>query len=136
MLFRSLTVPSQEAESLVARARAGGFNLHLSPRGLGISLDEGSSPKELSQLLAALAPDAALAAQAQEACAAALEATGLAQGASEEAFLERAWANLPRRRGPWLRQRVFHQYRSESELLRYIQRLASRDLSLVHGMIP
>ena len=132
----TLTVPSQEAESLVARARAGGFNLHLSPRGLGISLDEGSSPKELSQLLAALAPDAALAAQAQEACAAALEATGLAQGASEEAFLERAWANLPRRRGPWLRQRVFHQHRSESELLRYIQRLASRDLSLVHGMIP
>ena len=31
---------------------------------------------------------------------------------------------------------MFHGHRSETELLRYIQRLVSRDLSLVHGMIP
>jgi len=51
-------------------------------------------------------------------------------------LLEHAWGTLPRRREPWLRQEVFHRYRSETELLRYIQQLASRDLSLVHGMIP
>jgi glycine dehydrogenase len=43
---------------------------------------------------------------------------------------------VPRRQGRWLGQEVFQRYRSETELLRYIQRLVSRDLSLVHGMIP
>ena len=49
---------------------------------------------------------------------------------------QRHGTGLPQRSQPWLSQPVFHQYRSESELLRYIQRLVSRDLSLVHGMIP
>ena len=43
---------------------------------------------------------------------------------------------MPRRQGPWLAQAVFHNHRSETELLRYIQRLVSRDFSLVHAMIP
>ena len=43
---------------------------------------------------------------------------------------------LPLRQQPWLSQAVFPRYRSETELLRYIQHLASQDLSLVHGMIP
>ena len=69
------------------------------------------------------------------------QSSGLGPGNDAETItlatlLERAWGTLPRRREPWLRQEVFHRYRSESELLRYIQRLASRDLSLVHGMIP
>ena len=37
---------------------------------------------------------------------------------------------------PFLTHEVFHQYHSEHEFLRYLNRLQSRDLSLVHAMIP
>ncbi len=40
------------------------------------------------------------------------------------------------RTSPYLTQPVFNSYHSETELLRYIQRLQARDLSLVDGMIP
>ncbi len=37
---------------------------------------------------------------------------------------------------PFLTHEIFHRYHSEHELLRYMHRLQSRDLSLVHSMIP
>ncbi|MEK7412881.1 MAG: aminomethyl-transferring glycine dehydrogenase [Planctomycetota bacterium] len=40
------------------------------------------------------------------------------------------------RRGDFLRQSVFHQYRSETAMLRYLRLLESRDLSLTSSMIP
>lgn len=41
-----------------------------------------------------------------------------------------------RRSGPFLTQEVFQRYHSEHELLRYMRRLESRDLSLTTSMIP
>ena len=124
--FDTLTVRPPNPDALVARALAAGFNLRSAGAAVGISLDELSSLEELQALLASLAEGADQAAQAQNACAAALA----------QASVELAWSDLPRRRAPWLSQAVFHQYRSETELLRYIQRLVSKDLSLIHGMIP
>ncbi|KAK5044685.1 hypothetical protein LTR84_010577 [Exophiala bonariae] len=44
-------------------------------------------------------------------------------------------ANLERKT-PYLTHPVFNQHHSETELLRYIHHLQSKDLSLVHSMIP
>ncbi|HYO46784.1 MAG TPA: aminomethyl-transferring glycine dehydrogenase [Gemmatimonadota bacterium] len=40
------------------------------------------------------------------------------------------------RTAPFLEHPVFHRYRSETEMLRYLKRLENRDLSLAHAMIP
>ena len=46
------------------------------------------------------------------------------------------WKNIPLRTKPWLRQEVFHKYQSETNMMRYINELVSKDFSLVNGMMP
>ena len=126
--FDSVDVVCAQAPRVHQLAARAGFNLRVLPdgaaieqaEGFGISLDELSDDKEVSRLLSLVA-----------------EATGgHLSDLSDTAKHEEALAGLPLRSNPWLQQPVFHRYRSETELLRYIQRLVSKDLSLVHGMIP
>ncbi|MBU6249548.1 MAG: aminomethyl-transferring glycine dehydrogenase [Cyanobacteria bacterium REEB417] len=126
--FDTLRLQTPRALALLEQAAAAGFNLRPADGCVAISLDELSTPAELEALLAALADDPVAAAAAAAACR-----QRLAAGSQAAAAL---LAGLPLRRQPWLRQGVFHNHRSETELLRYIQRLVSKDLSLVHGMIP
>ena len=133
--FDTVVVRTPAAAGLRQRAVAAGFNLRKGLRGddgaegLAISLDELSTAEELAALLGALAADPGAAARARTALQAGLIAL---EGKPLTELLD----GVPLRQVPWLRQEVFHRYRSETELLRYIQRLASKDLSLVHGMIP
>jgi len=46
------------------------------------------------------------------------------------------WKNIPERTQPWLRQDVFNRYRSETDMMRYINELVTKDFSLVNGMMP
>ena len=127
----TLRVRCADGAELIARAAAEGFNLRPESDGFAISLDELSDRDELQRLLSALAVLPQTAPDLTQLEHALLQET---QGQPIE---ERLWGTLvPRRSRSWLQQPVFHRYRSETELLRYIQRLVSKDFSLVHGMIP
>ena len=49
---------------------------------------------------------------------------------------EYKWNYVPERTKPWLQQEVFNNYHSETNMMRYINELVSKDFSLVNGMIP
>ena len=46
------------------------------------------------------------------------------------------WSNISERTKPWLQQEVFNKYQSETNMMRYIHELVSKDFSLVNGMMP
>ncbi len=107
---------------ILTAARSRCINLrHYADGALGISLDETTTETDIADLLKVFsrghAPELTVGALLAEASAATLPA-GLARST------------------PYLEQRVFHAYRSEHDLLRYLHRLQQRDLSLTHSMIP
>ena len=53
-----------------------------------------------------------------------------------EAVGEYKWNYVPERTKPWLQQEVFNKYHSETNMMRYINELVSKDFSLVNGMMP
>lgn len=124
--FDTVEVLSSNAPEVHRLASLAGFNLRVLPLGasidnaigFGVTFDELSTNKELQILLDIFA-----------------KAVGKSHQFSNN-MLDQEWDGIPLRTTPWLKQNVFHLYRSETELLRYIQNLVSKDFSLVHGMIP
>jgi glycine dehydrogenase len=106
---------------IMEAATARRLNLRrLSDTRIGVALDETTEPNDLADLVAAFAagakttvPLADLRDPPPDAIPAPLRRT--------TAFLEHP---------------VFHRYRSETEMLRYLKRLEDRDLSLTSAMIP
>ncbi len=110
--------PHSQAE-LAEAARDRRINLRLYPDGaVGVSLDEPSTLEELRSLLAVFG---------------AADALGLDQLAGE---VDLGYPDSLRRTSDYLTHPVFNSHHSETEMLRYITRLQSKDLSLAHSMIP
>jgi glycine dehydrogenase len=106
---------------LIDAARARRINLRvISPTRIGVALDEATTLGDLADLVAAFSLNEVLPFMVED------------LGADAD------WA-IPeplRRTSAFLTHPVFHRYRSETEMLRYIKRLEARDLSLTAAMIP
>ncbi len=128
--FDTISVNCLESSKVIELAALEGFNIRILPigssieesSGFAISLDELSTEDEVDAISRILA-----------------KAKGKKPNITSTNYLpiKDIFNNdIPLRNKPWLTQEVFHSYRSETELVRYMQLLSSRDFSLVHGMIP
>ncbi|MFD7298314.1 aminomethyl-transferring glycine dehydrogenase [Streptomyces sp. NPDC059897] len=116
--FDTLTVRVPgKAASVVSAAREGGVNLHLVDADhVSVSCDETTTRAQLGAVWTAFGVDADI-----EALDAEVEDT-LPGGLLRD--------------DEYLTHPVFHQYRSETAMLRYLRMLADRDYALDRGMIP
>lgn len=106
---------SSKADSIFnAAADAGIYFRRINPTKIGISLDETVGPEQLKDILAVFSVPAEIPTEGVKA-----EVSG----------------NL-KRTSPYLTHPVFNSHHSETEMLRYIHHLGSKDISLVHSMIP
>ncbi|MCX8112748.1 MAG: aminomethyl-transferring glycine dehydrogenase [Bacteroidia bacterium] len=118
--FDTLRLCLTPSQSEKVREVAASYHINLryyEDGGVGLSLDETVREKDLQDLLAIFSQAVGR--------SAALPSTALS------AFPDRL-----RRQAPYLTHPTFHQYRGEHQLTRFLHRLVSRDISLVHSMIP
>ena len=100
-----------KADRIMAAALAAGFNLRrIDAAGVAIAFDETVSRDELVELAAIFGGE-----------------LGSVAGGIPAGLL---------REGDFLPQEQFHAYRTEHEMLRYLKRLADKDVALDRGMIP
>ena len=115
--FDTLTVLVPDATLVHKAAEALHINLRrVDSLRIGVSLDETTGLEEVLQILRAFHRGEMLpfALEDLSACA----------------------PGLPQRSSTFLTHSVFQKHRSETEMLRYLRRLESKDLSLCHSMIP
>ena len=108
------------AEAVIGSARSRGYNLRdFGDGSVGISLDEAATREDVQALIESFAGGSTFRLNVDELAQADLPHSAI--GTRQSAFLTHP---------------VFNSHHSETELLRYIQKLQSRDLSLTHSMIP
>jgi glycine dehydrogenase len=115
--FDTVTVDAGASQSeIVARALTEKINLRIGQGTLGIALDETTTPAVVEAVWRAFG--------------------GKLSYVEIEAGAREALPAELRRTSAFLTHPVFHAHRSETELLRYMRRLADRDLALDRAMIP
>jgi glycine dehydrogenase len=105
-----------QRDDIVARALTENINLGLGDRALRIALDETTTPEIIEAVWRAFG--------------------GTLSYAAVEAEAREALPQDLRRQSRFLTHPVFHAHRSETEMLRYLRKLADRDLALDRAMIP
>ena len=119
----SVTVSAETTEALHASARARRINLRkIDSTHIGISLDETTTSADVEELQQIFAEN---------------NTEGTKHPSPLPPF--RSFPSIPvefQRETPYLTHPVFNSYHSETEMLRYIHRLQTKDLSLVNAMIP
>jgi glycine dehydrogenase len=108
------------SRNLMERAERAGCNLRaLGHHALSIALDETTTDSDIETLMSIF--------------------RGTAVRDFDDENLDSSSFRIPQsafRNSPFLTHPVFNTYHSETEMLRYLRRLESRDLSLCHSMIP
>ena len=117
--FDTLTVAVPDAAAIHKQAEAHRINLRkVDAHHVGISLDECSSESELEPLVQVFTS---------------------APGPTKKPIVSLPINPIPHgflRTSEFLTHAIFNKHHSETEMLRYLRRLESRDLSLCHSMIP
>ena len=115
---RSTSLPGRE---ILTKAAARGINVRLHENGdVGVALNETVSVQDIADLISAFAGNE-------------VDTIEIDETALDEAA---AIGSGFRRTSDFLTHPVFNRYQSEHEMLRYIQQLESKDLSLTTSMIP
>jgi glycine dehydrogenase len=105
---------TKDLKDAAAKAHAAGYNLrHFDNGDVGITLDERTDDSEVDALL---------------------KLFGATPSGSSAAAPKLSGALI--RTSPPLKHPIFSTYRNENELLRYIRRLATKDLTPAHSMVP
>jgi glycine dehydrogenase len=120
--FDTITVDAAAAARAVhERATASGLNLrHVDATRIGISLDETSTRETVEAVWCAFAGETGF------------SATMAASSAPPATAIPKTL----RRTSRFMTHPVFHAYRSETEMMRYLRRLSDKDLALDRTMIP
>lgn len=130
-MFDTVVIQSPDGEKvsaaadLLERAKQRGIHLRRLHDGMvGISVDEATTKEDLTALVACLVNESDAVAQQN------VEELLKTHGDSVEV------PELFKRKSAYLTHPNFNTHHSETEMLRYIHHLSSKDLSLVHSMIP
>jgi len=120
--FDTLTVATGDRSfDLHAAAMSRGANLrHVDTTHVGISFDETTTREDVKLLWRIFAPEGA----------------ALPDFDALEPTVDDAYPAALHRRSPFLAHPTFNRYHSETEMLRYLRRLADRDIALDRSMIP
>ncbi|MEY2550703.1 MAG: glycine dehydrogenase [Verrucomicrobiota bacterium] len=109
--FDTLRIDTGNVDTFISRALKAGMNLRrLGPRAIGISVDETTTERDLAALCDLF-------------------------GAEFQRSSDRN-SKIENRKSDFLTHPVFNTHHTETEMLRYLRKLESRDLSLTTSMIP